>query len=84
MIFVAEFKSPIEWLKTTLSDEADDREAEDVDGDEGVPILPLTEDCILAMEKEKFLKLMKLLEIAPPGIEIWQEKKLFYDCLTTK
>jgi hypothetical protein len=36
------------------------------------------------MEKEKFLKLMKLLEIAPPGIEIWQEKKLFYDCLTTK
>jgi hypothetical protein len=53
-----------------LSDEADDREAEDFDGDEGVPILPLTEDCILAMEKETFLKLMKLLEIAPPGIEI--------------
>ena len=50
-----------------MAEEADDRETEEVDGDEGVPVLPLTEDCIMAMEKEQFLQVMRLLEIAPPG-----------------
>jgi hypothetical protein len=48
-------------------DEAEDRETENCDDDEGVPILPLAEDCILAMEKEPFLKVMRMLEIAPPS-----------------
>ena len=68
--FFPEFKSPIEWLKSSLSEEGDDRETEEVDGDEGVAVLPLTEECIMAMEKEQFLQVMRLLEIAPPGIFI--------------
>ena len=67
--FSSEFRSPIEWLKTTLSEEGDDRESDDVDVDEGVAVLPLEEDCVAAMDKEPFLKLLKLLEIAPPGNE---------------
>ena len=63
-----EFKSPVEWLKSSLSEEGDDRETEEVDGDEGVAVLPLTEECIMAMEKEQFLHVMRLLEIAPPGM----------------
>ncbi len=66
-VFNVDTRSPIEWLKTTLSDEGDDRESEDCDADEGVAVLPLEEDCVAAMEKEPFLKLLRLLEISPPG-----------------
>ena len=68
---ILEFKSAVDWLKSTLSDEADDRDGDSSDVEEGVAILPLQEDCIAAMEKEQFLKLMKILEISPPGEVYW-------------
>ena len=67
LCFPLEFRSPIEWLKTTLSEEGDDRDGGDEDFEEGVAVLPLEEDCVAAMDKEPFLKLLRLLEIAPPG-----------------
>ena len=47
---ILEFKSAIDWLKSTLSDEADDRDSDSSDVEEGVAIVPLQEDCIAAME----------------------------------
>ena len=75
--FLPEFKSPVEWLKSSLSEEGDDRETEEADGDEGVAVLPLTEECIMAMEKEQFLQVMRLLEIAPPGTFIFLDRPVW-------
>jgi len=71
-------------LKNSLSDEAEDRETEDCDDNEGVPVLPLAEDCIMAMEKEPFLNVMRMLEIAPPGTNFINFIKLvlLFDTLT--
>lgn len=56
-----------------MVEEADDRNeanSDDEDENTGVAILPLEEDCVQAMEKEKFLNVLKLFEIMPPGKKI--------------
>jgi len=64
------FTNPLRWLQKSLVEEADDRSQADSDSEDedvGVAILPLEDDCLQAMEKEKFLQVLKLLEIVPPG-----------------
>ncbi len=70
-LYLDEFKPAVKWLQTSLVEEADDRNepsSDDEDETVGVAILPLEEECIQAMEKENFHKVLKLLEIMPPGI----------------
>ena len=56
-------KAGLLWLKSCLEDELEDREEED----EAVPIVPITEDCILAMERPSFISVLELIELSPPN-----------------
>ena len=51
------------WLKSCLEDELEDRDEED----EAVPIVPITEECILAMERPAFVAILKLMDLSPPN-----------------
>ena len=56
-------KAGLMWLKSCLEDELEDREEED----EAVPIVPITEDCILAMERPSFISVLELIDLSPPN-----------------
>ena len=59
----------LKWLKTCFDDEKEDREGDSEDA-EDVPILPMTEDCILAMERSSFTNFLRLLQLVPPNDQV--------------
>jgi hypothetical protein len=57
----------VRWIASSLEDVAVDREA---DGDqESVPLVPIGEEAMTAMEEPQFLKLLTALDIVPPSDE---------------
>lgn len=61
-------KPGIRWLKSCLDDELEDRDTiEDEDENEPVPIVPITEECILAMDCSAFLSILALIGLSPPN-----------------
>jgi hypothetical protein len=60
-------KPALTWLKSCFDSEIKDREEDDDEDAEDVPILPMTEECILAMEKDIFLALIKKLQLVAPN-----------------
>ena len=60
-------KPGILWLKSCLEDELEDRDNEEDEENEPVPIVPITENCILAMECPAFLSILQLIGLASPN-----------------
>ena len=60
-------KPGILWLKSCLEDELEDRDNEENEENEPVPIVPITENCILAMECPAFLSILQLIGLASPN-----------------
>ncbi|PNF20163.1 hypothetical protein B7P43_G00608, partial [Cryptotermes secundus] len=57
----------LRWVSSSLQEVADDREA---DGEEEIiPLVPITEEAMTAMENPQFLKLLTALNIVPPSDE---------------
>nr|CAD7595529.1 unnamed protein product [Timema genevievae] len=63
-VIEAGMKEALEWVQSTLAEEADDRD--DELAEEGVPMLPLTEGTISAMEDATFLRLLTALGLTKP------------------
>ena len=61
-------ETPLKWLKKCFDDEKEDRE-EDSDFQD-VPILPMTEECIVAMERTSFTNFLKFLQLTPPNDQV--------------
>nr|WAM46971.1 protein timeless 2 [Chrysoperla nipponensis] len=61
---VEEMQEPLKWLQESISDTADDQEA-DADED-GVPLVPITEEESTAMENDRFVKLLKAMGFQEP------------------
>jgi hypothetical protein len=63
----------VSWIASSLEDVAVDREA---DGDqEPVPLVPIGEEAMTAMEEPRFLKLLTALDIVPPSdeqVRLWR------------
>ncbi|XP_071443997.1 uncharacterized G-patch domain protein DDB_G0278987-like [Hetaerina americana] len=57
------FSNALEWLVECLEEAAEDEE------EEAVPLLPISEDAIVAMEDANFLKVLKILGIVEPNEE---------------
>jgi hypothetical protein len=57
----------LRWVSSSLQEVADDREA---DGEEEtIPLVPISEEAMTAMENPHFLKLLTALNIVPPAGE---------------
>jgi hypothetical protein len=57
----------LRWVSLSLQEVADDRE---VDGEEeAIPLVPISEEAITAMEDAQFLRLLNALNIVPPSDE---------------
>lgn len=67
----------LRWVSLSLQEVADDRE---VDGQEEIiPLVPISEEAMTAMENPEFLKLLTALNIVPPSDEqVCFEAKSFY------
>ena len=63
-----ENEAALKWLKTCFENEKEDRE-EDSEEPEDVPILPMTEDCIVAMERSSFTKFLNFLQLGMYGFK---------------
>ena len=61
-------ETPLKWLQKCFDDEKEDRE-EDSDFQD-VPILPMTEECIVAMERTSFTNFLKFLQLTPPNDQV--------------
>ncbi|XP_033611044.1 protein timeless homolog [Cryptotermes secundus] len=57
----------LHWVSSSLQEVADDREADG--GEEIIPLVPITEEAMTAMENPQFLKLLTALNIVPPSDE---------------
>ncbi|XP_069688768.1 protein timeless homolog [Periplaneta americana] len=55
------------WISSSMEEVAEDRDTEE--DEEGIPLLPLTEDAMNAMDNPQFLNLLKALSIVPPSDE---------------
>jgi hypothetical protein len=55
------------WVSSSLQEVADDREADDEE--ETVPLVPISEEAMTAMENPHFLKLLTALNLVPPSDE---------------
>nr|CAD7462788.1 unnamed protein product [Timema tahoe] len=71
-VIEAGMKEALEWVQSTLAEEADDRD--DELAEEGVPMLPLTEGTISAMEDATFLRLLTALGLTKP----FQEQEMYW------
>ncbi|XP_047983993.1 protein timeless homolog isoform X2 [Leguminivora glycinivorella] len=61
---------PLKWVAESLEEVALDQEAEGFDPtSEGIPLLPLSSDCLEAMENEQFKKVLMGIGIMPPSDE---------------
>lgn len=58
-------KSGLNWLRGALSDEKTDRENDDEDA-EDVPLVPLAEDLLAAIENPQFIRLLKAIGMSSP------------------
>ncbi|CAK9829894.1 Protein timeless homolog [Anthophora retusa] len=56
----------LEWLKESLQDVLDDRDEE---SSEGIPLVPLTDYSVAAMDSPSFQKLIRAMGFAPPADE---------------
>jgi hypothetical protein len=57
----------LRWVSSSLQEVADDMEA---DGEEeAVPLVPISDEALTAMENPQFLTLLKALNIVPPSDE---------------
>lgn len=59
----------LEWIKECIDDLVDDIENDPDDDDEGVPIVPIMESSVSAMENEKFLYLLRAFGFVEPADE---------------
>lgn len=59
----------LEWLKESLQDIVEDDEDRDEITTVDIPLVPLTEDCITAMELPSFQRLLRAIGIEPPADE---------------
>nr|CAD7410265.1 unnamed protein product [Timema poppensis] len=71
-VIEAGMKEALEWVQSALAEEADDRD--DELAEEGVPMLPLTEGTMSAMEDATFLRLLTALGLAKP----FQEQETYW------
>lgn len=56
----------LEWLRESFEDALDDRDEE---SNEGISLVPLTDDSSIAMETPSFLKLLRAFGVEPPANE---------------
>lgn len=60
----------VKWLAECLAEAAEDLEQDiDLDNDEGVPIVAISEDSVLAVDHSVFKKLMSAIGIMKPKSE---------------
>jgi hypothetical protein len=60
------------WVSSSLEEVAGDREADG--NEEPVPLVPLSEEAMTAMEEPQFLKLLTSLDLVPPSgeqVRLW-------------
>jgi hypothetical protein len=63
----------VSWVSSSLEEVAADREADG--NDEPVPLVPLSEEAMTAMEQPQFLKLLTALDLVPPSdeqVRLWR------------
>lgn len=69
-VFVAGRKEGLVWLLECLRETRQDRlDGDDGAGDEAIPLLPLSDSSIDAMEDHNFLNFIAKLGLAPPSNE---------------
>jgi timeless len=56
----------VRWVSSSLEEVADDKETDDEDS---IPLVPLSEEAMTAMENAQFLKLLTALGLLPPSHE---------------
>lgn len=65
-----DFIDPLKWVAENLEEVALDQEAEGYDPNaEGIPLVPISNDCVQAMEEELFKKILMGVGIMPPSDE---------------
>jgi hypothetical protein len=57
----------LRWVSSSLQEAADDREADDEE--ETIPLVPISEEAMTAMENPQFLKLLTALNVVSPSDE---------------
>ena len=67
-------KEGLTWLLECLEETLEDRQ--DEGGDEAIPLVPLTENAIAAMEDHTFLRFIAKMGLAPPANEQVSFKKI--------
>ncbi|KAI8424376.1 hypothetical protein MSG28_002902 [Choristoneura fumiferana] len=64
------FVNPLKWVAENLEEVALDQEAEGYDPNaEGIPLVPISSDCVQAMDEELFKKILMGVGIMPPSDE---------------
>lgn len=62
-LLLLDFIDPLKWVAENLEEVALDQEAEGYDPNaEGIPLVPISNDCVQAMEEELFKKILMGLE----------------------
>jgi hypothetical protein len=59
----------LRWVSSSLQEVADDREADGEGEEDTIPLVPLSEEAMTAMENPQFLKLLTALNLVPPSDE---------------
>lgn len=70
LVHFIEMSVSLEWIHQSLTEAADDLEQEtDIDGNEGVPLVPIAEADILSMEDNLFQKMLVTIGLSKPADE---------------
>lgn len=62
----ADMKEPLQWIKESLEEAMEDRDEEST---EGIPLVPLSDESMIAMDLPNFQRLLRAIGIEPPADE---------------
>ena len=62
--FASDMEEALEWIKESVQDVLDDRDEE---SSEGIPLVPLTDCSLAAMDSPSFQKLLRAMGFVPPA-----------------
>lgn len=65
--FPKDMKPVFEWLKDTFEEVEEGLNNKEEDDNDPVPLLAITDQCVLAIESDSFQKFLRILQIEPPG-----------------
>lgn len=80
-VALADMSNALEWIKECIDDLVDDLENDPDDDGEGVPIVPIMESAVSAMDNNDFLKLLQAFGFHEPSDE--QVGSYFYYYVST-